>query len=132
MVRHLPPRQETYGECPFLSGSMAHGFVSGLHGTDERYLRSTCGCKHFDVHAGPEDIPVDRSSFDAKVVRKLSFSLTRNAPSRITEYCQFFFRFKHHCITCFFDAWYDECCAVMHTHAKAMEINMSKSSTLYH
>ena len=66
--------KETYGEDPFLSGSMAQAFVKGLHGENERYYRATCGCKHFDVHAGPEDIPVSRSSFDAKVRGPLIYS----------------------------------------------------------
>ena len=32
-----------------------------------RYLEANAGCKHFDVHGGPENIPVSRFSFDAKV-----------------------------------------------------------------
>ena len=32
-----------------------------------RYVEANAGCKHFDVHGGPEDIPVSRFSFDAKV-----------------------------------------------------------------
>ena len=32
-----------------------------------RYVEANTGCKHFDVHGGPENIPVSRSSFDAKV-----------------------------------------------------------------
>ena len=31
------------------------------------YVEVNAGCKHFDVHGGPEDIPVNRFSFDAKV-----------------------------------------------------------------
>ena len=46
---------------------MAAGFVRGVHGQHPRYMRATAGCKHFDVHAGPENIPVPRSSFNAKV-----------------------------------------------------------------
>ena len=34
---------------------------------DPRYLEANAGCKHFDVHGGPENIPVSRFSFDAKV-----------------------------------------------------------------
>ena len=33
-----------------------------------RYIEANTGCKHFDVHGGPEDIPVSRFSFDAKVM----------------------------------------------------------------
>ncbi|ELU13850.1 hypothetical protein CAPTEDRAFT_222124 [Capitella teleta] len=59
--------QETYGEDPFLSGSLAQAFVRGLQGTDPRYVRASAGCKHFDVHGGPENIPSSRFSFDSKV-----------------------------------------------------------------
>ena len=34
---------------------------------DPRYLEVNAGCKHFDVHGGPENIPISRFSFDAKV-----------------------------------------------------------------
>jgi beta-glucosidase len=43
------------------------GFVKGLQGDHPRYYRVTAGCKHFDVHGGPENLPVGRFSFDAKV-----------------------------------------------------------------
>ncbi|XP_067675251.1 uncharacterized protein [Haliotis asinina] len=59
--------QETYGEDPFLSGVFATHFVKGLQGNDPRYVRANAGCKHFDVHGGPENIPVSRFSFDAEV-----------------------------------------------------------------
>lgn len=59
--------QETYGEDPFLAGELVKGYVKGLQGDHPRYLRANAGCKHFDVHTGPENIPVSRFSFDAKV-----------------------------------------------------------------
>ncbi|XP_071113488.1 uncharacterized protein [Haliotis cracherodii] len=59
--------QETYGEDPYLSGVFASSFVKGLQGSDPRYVRANAGCKHFNVHGGPENIPVSRLSFDAKV-----------------------------------------------------------------
>ncbi|XP_046584394.1 probable beta-D-xylosidase 2 isoform X1 [Haliotis rubra] len=59
--------QETYGEDPYLSGQYAANYVKGLQGNDSRYLRANAGCKHFDAHGGPENIPVNRFSFDAKV-----------------------------------------------------------------
>ncbi|KAI8506331.1 hypothetical protein Bbelb_157580 [Branchiostoma belcheri] len=59
--------QETYGEDPYLSGSLAQSFVRGLQGDHPRYIRTNAGCKHFDVHGGPENIPSSRFSFDAKV-----------------------------------------------------------------
>ncbi|XP_072030528.1 uncharacterized protein [Amphiura filiformis] len=59
--------QETYGEDPYLSGELAKSYVRGLQGNHPRYIRANAGCKHFDVYAGPENIPESRMSFDAKV-----------------------------------------------------------------
>ncbi|BFZ18920.1 hypothetical protein BsWGS_21959 [Bradybaena similaris] len=59
--------QETYGEDPFLSGVLSEHFVRGLQGNDSRFVQASAGCKHFDVHGGPEDFPVSRFSFDAQV-----------------------------------------------------------------
>ncbi|XP_066494787.1 uncharacterized protein [Tiliqua scincoides] len=59
--------QETYGEDPFLSAELAVAFVTGLQGDHPRYVKASAGCKHFDVHGGPENIPTSRLSFDAKV-----------------------------------------------------------------
>ncbi|XP_071112668.1 uncharacterized protein [Haliotis cracherodii] len=59
--------QETYGEDPFQSGILATNFVRGLQGNDTRYVRANAGCKHFAAYDGPENIPVRRQEFDAKV-----------------------------------------------------------------
>jgi beta-glucosidase len=60
--------QETYGECPYLSGMFAIYFVHGLQGPPSaRYLNTNAGCKHFDSHNGPENIPESRFSFDVKL-----------------------------------------------------------------
>ena len=60
--------QETYGECPYLSGMFAIYFVHGLQGpSSARYLNTNAGCKHFDAHNGPENIPESRFSFDVKL-----------------------------------------------------------------
>ena len=32
-----------------------------------RYIEVNTGCRHFDVHGGPENIPVSRITFNAKV-----------------------------------------------------------------
>jgi len=46
--------QETYGEDPFLTGSIGEAFVHGLQGSDPRYLKVVATAKHFAVHSGPE------------------------------------------------------------------------------
>jgi beta-glucosidase len=56
--------QETYGEDPFLTGRMAVAFVSGMQGSDPRYLKVVSTPKHFAVHSGPEPL---RHRFDVKV-----------------------------------------------------------------
>ena len=45
---------ETWGEDPFLTGTMGSAFVRGMQGSDPVYLKvAACG-KHFAVHSGPE------------------------------------------------------------------------------
>jgi len=46
--------QETYGEDPFLTGTLGSAYVRGLQGDDPRYLRTIATPKHFAVHSGPE------------------------------------------------------------------------------
>ncbi|HLN20668.1 MAG TPA: glycoside hydrolase family 3 C-terminal domain-containing protein, partial [Bacteroidales bacterium] len=55
---------ETYGEDPFLTGSMGSQFVRGMQGDDPKYLKTVATAKHFAVHSGPEPL---RHSFNAKV-----------------------------------------------------------------
>ena len=54
---------ETYGEDPYLTGSMAVEFIKGLQGDDPNYLKTIATAKHYAVHSGPESI---RHSFDAR------------------------------------------------------------------
>ncbi len=56
--------QETYGEDPYLAGRMAVAFVSGMQGSDPRYLKVVATPKHYAVHSGPEP---ERHGFDARV-----------------------------------------------------------------
>ena len=45
---------ETWGEDPFLTGTLGTAFVHGMQGDDPVYLKvAACG-KHFAVHSGPE------------------------------------------------------------------------------
>ncbi|MFC0875340.1 glycoside hydrolase family 3 N-terminal domain-containing protein [Saccharicrinis sp. FJH2] len=59
--------QETFGEDPFLSGSMGAAFIKGMQGDDPKYLKTAACAKHFAVHSGPE---ADRHHFDAVVSDK--------------------------------------------------------------
>ena len=59
--------QETYGEDPFLTGSIAVHFIRGLQGDDPKYLKTVSTVKHFAVHSGPEP---DRHVFDAVVSQR--------------------------------------------------------------
>lgn len=43
-----------------------------------RYVEANTACLHFDAYGGPENIPVSRFSFDAKVITKPLCSYTSN------------------------------------------------------
>lgn len=45
---------ETYGEDPFLTGTMGTAFVQGMQGNDPVYLKAAACGKHYAVHSGPE------------------------------------------------------------------------------
>ena len=55
---------ETYGEDPYLTGTMAVSFIRGLQGDNARYFKVIATAKHYAVHSGPEP---DRHTFDAVV-----------------------------------------------------------------
>ncbi len=54
--------QETYGEDPFLSGTLGVAFIKGLQGNDPDCMLAMGCAKHFAVHSGPEP---ERHRFDA-------------------------------------------------------------------
>jgi len=56
--------QETYGEDPYLTGSLGKAFVRGLEGNNPKYLKASACAKHFAVHSGPE---WSRSTYNAVV-----------------------------------------------------------------
>ncbi len=60
--------QETYGEDPYLTGTLGVSFVRGLQGTDAKYYKVIATPKHFAVHSGPESTRhkanVDPSPYD--------------------------------------------------------------------
>ncbi len=54
---------ETYGEDPFLTGTMGTAYVKGIQGDDPFYLKAAACAKHFAVHSGPESL---RHTFNAE------------------------------------------------------------------
>ena len=66
-ICHWTPRRYlkyTYAPTQFL---LLIIFMINLCLDHPRYVEANAGCKHFDVHGGPENRPVSRFSFDAKV-----------------------------------------------------------------
>ena len=58
--------QETYGEDPYLTSSLAVQFIKGIQGNG-KYMKAAACAKHFAVHSGPESL---RHEFDARVSKK--------------------------------------------------------------
>jgi beta-glucosidase len=46
--------QETYGEDPYLTGTIATAFIRGLQGDDPDFFKTIATSKHYAVHSGPE------------------------------------------------------------------------------
>jgi beta-glucosidase len=58
---------ETYGEDPFLTGTIGTAFVKGMQGDNPKYLKTAACAKHYAVHSGPEGL---RHEFNAVVSDK--------------------------------------------------------------
>ena len=59
--------QETFGEDPYLSGTLGAAYIKGLQGNHPDYLKVAACAKHFAVHSGPEAL---RHEFNAIVSQK--------------------------------------------------------------
>lgn len=59
--------QETFGEDPYLSGTLGAAYIKGLQGNHPTYLKVAACAKHFAVHSGPEAL---RHEFNAIVSKK--------------------------------------------------------------
>lgn len=46
--------QETYGEDPYLTSTLAVSFIKGMQNNGSAHLRTAACAKHFAVHSGPE------------------------------------------------------------------------------
>jgi beta-glucosidase len=58
---------ETFGEDPYLTGTLATAFVKAMQGNNPYYFKTICTAKHFAVHSGPEP---DRHAFNVNPSRK--------------------------------------------------------------
>lgn len=74
--------QETYGEDPYLAGTLGSAFVRGLQQTQDGYLKAAACAKHYAVHSGPEAL---RHVFDAVVSRKELYETYLPAFRRLVE-----------------------------------------------
>src|SRR3546814_4992936 len=43
-------------DLPYLTGTLATEFITGLQGDDPRYLKAIATPKHYAVHSGPEPL----------------------------------------------------------------------------
>jgi beta-glucosidase len=58
---------ETYGEDPYLTGSLAVPFIKALQGNNPKYFKTIATSKHFVVHSGPEPL---RHQFNAEISQR--------------------------------------------------------------
>ncbi|HEY8995278.1 MAG TPA: glycoside hydrolase family 3 C-terminal domain-containing protein [Lacunisphaera sp.] len=62
--------EETYGEDPFLGGTLAAAFVRGLAGDDPRYFKATSLLKHFLANSNENGRFHTSSNFDERLWRE--------------------------------------------------------------
>jgi beta-glucosidase len=59
--------EESYGEDPFLTGTMAVAFVKGLQGNDPKYWEAAALLKHFLANENENDRTSSSSNFDMRL-----------------------------------------------------------------
>jgi beta-glucosidase len=62
--------EESYGEDPFLNGTMAVAFVKGLQGDDPRYWQAASLLKHFMANSNEDGRGSSSSDFDERLLRE--------------------------------------------------------------
>lgn len=62
--------EESYGEDPFLTGTMATAYVKGLQGDDPRYWLSISLLKHFMANSNEDNRSGSSSDFDAALMHE--------------------------------------------------------------
>ena len=84
--------QETYGEDPFLTAQMGVAYVTGLQGSDAKYLKALSTPKHFAVHSGPEptrhtvDVQVSNHDLEDTYLPAFRATVTAGAGSVMCAY----------------------------------------------
>ncbi|MBQ0044943.1 MAG: glycoside hydrolase family 3 C-terminal domain-containing protein [Bacteroidales bacterium] len=61
---------ESYGEDPFLAATMSSGFVRGLMGPDETYMKAVPTAKHYFANNSEFDRHVSSSNMDSRDMRE--------------------------------------------------------------
>jgi beta-glucosidase len=62
--------EESYGEDPFLTGTLAASFVKGLQGDDAEYWRAASLLKHFMANSNEDGRAGSSSNFDQRLLRE--------------------------------------------------------------
>ncbi|HEX7424731.1 MAG TPA: glycoside hydrolase family 3 C-terminal domain-containing protein [Terriglobales bacterium] len=62
--------EESYGEDPYLTGTMAVAFVRGLQGDDPHYWRTASLMKHFLANSNEDGRDGSSSNFDERLLRE--------------------------------------------------------------
>ncbi len=62
--------EESYGEDPFLTGTMASAFVRGLQGDDPKYWEAAALLKHFMANSNEDGRDHSSSNFDERLMRE--------------------------------------------------------------
>jgi beta-glucosidase len=62
--------EESYGEDPFLVGTMGVAFVKGLQGNDHRYWQTASLLKHFVAYSNETNRGGSSSNFDARLLHE--------------------------------------------------------------
>jgi beta-glucosidase len=62
--------EESFGEDPFLTGTLATAFVRGLQGDDPKYWRAAALLKHFMANSNEDGRDSSSSNFDERLMRE--------------------------------------------------------------
>jgi beta-glucosidase len=62
--------EESYGEDPFLTGTLATAFVRGLQGDDPKYWQAAALLKHFMANSNEDGRDRSSSNFDERLMRE--------------------------------------------------------------